>query len=162
NQYVLNMQDVFKVQDVTRVQDAIKLQEEYSTLAQHLQTNIPTLHDALSASVSLRSTNDWKRVQRDCRGLINWVDKQKARSDTERIVGKSQELKAIIEQEKAPSGDGTVPLVTDLGALLDELETASTNYLASVDYVGQWILVRSDYAQNGLSRAADQEQQLLR
>jgi len=110
-----------------------RLQEEYSTLAEVIQTNITEMQAALTRKNLGKDPVELARFQRRSEELKGWISKQKERAQLERFEARSEELKERIDKERSAPTEGLVPIPKDLGALLNEMNSSYSNYVKETE-----------------------------
>jgi signal transduction histidine kinase len=108
-------------------QEAATLKSEYLNIADHLQSDLPELDNALR-DVALRK--DRGDLQERMRKLKSWIAKQRNRADLERLDVRSAALMEQTAAAQSPSTNRPNGHVSDLRTLLEEIDRAYEIYLA--------------------------------
>src|SRR5437867_5149850 len=118
-----------------KLNDAFKIQEEYSSIAEHVESGISAVQAALTNYVNRQTPAESTAFERKRGEFKNWIAKQKERNETERFPAKSQELKEWVRAEQPPGTNSALAITRDLGALVEELTRAWTTYVAQASRV---------------------------
>src|SRR5713101_3691246 len=122
-----------KMRDDLTLPENRRLQEEYSTLADVIQTNITEMQTALTRKSLGKDPGELARFQRRSEELKGWINKQKERAQLERFEARSEELKERIDKERSAPTGALVPIPKDLGALLNEMNSSYSNYVKETE-----------------------------
>ncbi len=118
-----------QMQNIHRMQEAFSIREEYSSLAEHLRTNVTALQAALVSFVSRHEQPDLLEFHQKSEALRGWIEKQRERANLERFPARSSELKEMMEENPTPAPGGEALLKWDLGSFLGQADLAYTNYI---------------------------------
>jgi signal transduction histidine kinase len=127
--YVLDVRTLYTA--VFEAQHTVKLRETYDSLAARLRVDVPEMHRALTNAVLGQATNDIARFELRSHELRDWLRQYELRVQSDMLAGKSLELQDKLSQ--AISGPEQLPVLADLGRLLEQVDLSLTNYIAKAE-----------------------------